>query len=232
MLEELPEKHTHLTHEDQIPLQINRLLYWLKLFFFFKPKTKKKSHSSHGNTHHVLASMLLIPTSLTILIQESSLTCPADGKQRTGFQCSDVTSSVQPPYCSEISITMTNYSAAILWCLLPAGALHTHYVLKLYNNPITEKLFLLFYSQEKWNSERVKNFLIAPYCCGNQNWVCHWGLCALSNNAASLLLLVVLGNGCSYKPVSSNKWSPRMQRPHLHLHSWLLLHSRKFLNKH
>lgn len=105
MLEELPEKHTHLTLEDQIPLQINRLLYWLKNFFNPKPK---KSHSNHGNTHHVLPSMLLIPTFQTILIQKCSLTCPADGKWRTDFQCSDVTSSVQPPYCSQISITMTN----------------------------------------------------------------------------------------------------------------------------
>lgn len=106
-------------------------------------------------------------------------------------------------------------SAPTLWCFLPAGALHILYVIKLYNNPVMKKLIPLFYSQEKWNSKRVRNFHIAPYCCGIQNWVWHWGLCALSNNAASLLLLVVLGNGYTYKPVSSNKWSPRMQGPHL-----------------
>ena len=181
-------------------------------------------------THHVLPSMLLIPTFQTILIQKCSLTCPADGKWRTDFQRSDVTSSVQPPYCSQISITMTNSQHQ----LSDAFYLLGHYIYFMLLNCTTILLSKNYYPylQSRKMKKRVRNFHIAPYCCGIQNWVWHWGLCALSNNAASLLLLVVLGNGYTYKPVSSNKWSARMQGPHLHLHSWLLLHSKKSLNEH
>lgn len=157
--------------------------------------------------------MLLIPTSQTILIQKCSLTCPADGTQRTDFQCSDVTSFVQPPYCSQISIRKTNYSAATLWCPLPAGALHTHYVIKLYNNPVMKKLLPPYFTVKRNETQRwVRNFLIAPYCCGIQHRIRPEG--SVHFLIMLLLLLVVLGNECIYKPVSSNNSSPRMQRPH------------------
>lgn len=69
MLEELPEKHTYLTLEDQIPLQINRLLNCLK---------KKKKVYENKKLIPIIVTptkycpgMLLIPTSQTVLIQNA-----------------------------------------------------------------------------------------------------------------------------------------------------------------
>lgn len=127
-MEELPEKHTHLTLEDQISLQINRL-----------KKKKKENKTKHHLIQIMVTSTTYCPGMLQKLIlnlsdSEMTIKLPSRSKTEKGFWMFKCHFLCATSFFSLSIVTATNYSTnslrGILWCLLSAG--HYIYIILLF----------------------------------------------------------------------------------------------------
>ena len=118
-MEELPEKHTYLTLENQIPLQIYKTAKLHLKRKTRKWKQKKLIPITVTSTKYC-PGMLLIPTSQTVLIHKCPLTCLRDERQEIlNVQMSLSLSNLSlAPWVNNQSFSNNNYAVATLWYLL------------------------------------------------------------------------------------------------------------------